>query len=188
MTGGTFAPIPVIAFAGADQEVLVDSKVALDGSRSSGPITSYNWTQTAGPAVTPTGGDTAHPTFTAPSAAALAPGTDATLTFQLTVTGAGGPQTNTVNVHVVASAPAPDGQRGRRPDGGRGQRSRSTPRSTPDKLATSRVQYVQSKRDWRIDGTSSLAVRASRSPCTTGTPPTARWSGARTSTRSAPGR
>jgi hypothetical protein len=215
MTGGSFAPIPVVAFAGADQEVLVDSPVALDGSGSTGPITGYSWTQTAGPAVTLTGADTAHPTFTAPSAADLAPGTDATLSFQLTVTGAGGPQTNTVNVHVLASAPAPVANAGAdqtvaedsvvtldasgstgatsyswTQTGGpavtltgantanptfrfpkqnvvltfqvtaKGAAGSSTDEvqisTTPDKLATSRVQYVQSKRDWRIDGTSSL--------------------------------
>jgi hypothetical protein len=86
--------------------------VALDGSASTGPITGYNGTQTAGPAVTLAGGDTAHPTFTAPSAADLAPGTEATLTFELTVTGSGGPVTNTVNVHVVASAPKPQANAG----------------------------------------------------------------------------
>lgn len=215
MTGAGFAPIPVVAFAGADQEVLVDSQVALDGSASTGPITGYSWNQTAGPAVTLTGADTAHPTFTAPSADALAPGTDATLTFELTVTGAGGPVTNTVNVHVVASAPTPVANAGadqvvaqdstvkldatgstnassyswtqvggpavtltgantpnptfRFPKqnailtfevtakGASGSATDQVQISTnPSRLTTTGVLYNTSKREWRIDGTSSV--------------------------------
>jgi hypothetical protein len=100
VTGQPFAPLPVSAFAGADQQVLQGATVTLDGSGSTGPITSYSWTQTAGPAVTLTGADTATATFTAPAG-------DATLEFQLTVDGSGGPSTDSVVVTVLASAPTP---------------------------------------------------------------------------------
>jgi hypothetical protein len=101
MTGKGFAAIPVQAFAGADQEVLSGATVTLDGGASTGPVTGYSWTQTAGPAVELTGADTKTATFTAPTV-----DPDATLTFELTVTGAGGPSTNPVNVKVLGSAPA----------------------------------------------------------------------------------
>ncbi len=104
ITGAGFPAIPVQAFAGINQEVLVGATVTLDGTASTGPVKSYNWTQTAGPAVTLTGRDTATPTFTAPD---VAPDPDATLTFQLSVDGAGGPSTSTVTVHVVAGAALP---------------------------------------------------------------------------------
>jgi hypothetical protein len=100
MTGNGFAAIPVQAFAGADQEVLSGATVTLDGGSSTGPVTGYSWKQTAGPAVDLTGADTKTATFTAP---AVDP--DATLSFELTVTGAGGPSTNPVNVKVLGSAP-----------------------------------------------------------------------------------
>jgi hypothetical protein len=100
VTGAAFASIPVSAFAGADQEVLQGTLVTLDGTGSTGPITSYSWTQTAGPAVTLTGADTANPTFTAPAG-------DATLEFELTVDGAGGPSTDRVVVTVLANADVP---------------------------------------------------------------------------------
>jgi hypothetical protein len=100
VAGGPFGTIPVSAFAGADQQVLQETTVTLDGTGSTGPITSYSWTQTAGPAVTLTGADTAKPTFTAPTG-------DATLEFELTVDGAGGPSTDRAVVTVVASAATP---------------------------------------------------------------------------------
>lgn len=100
VTGGPFGTIPVSAFAGADQEVLQGTTVTLDGTGSTGPITSYSWTQTAGPAVTLTGASTANPTFTAPTG-------DATLEFELTVNGTGGPSIDRVLVNVVASAAVP---------------------------------------------------------------------------------
>jgi hypothetical protein len=103
MTGAGFNAIPVQAFAGTDQQVLTAATVTLDGGASTGPVTGYDWTQTAGPAVTLSGTGSRTPTFTAPD---VAPATEATLSFQLTVTGAGGPSTNTVSVKVLASAPS----------------------------------------------------------------------------------
>jgi hypothetical protein len=104
ITGGSFAPVPVSAFAGADQTVVIGNSVTLDGSNSTGPITSYSWRQitepTAGPTVQLTGANTVNPTFTAPS-------TPGTLQFELTITGPGGPQKSTTKVTVIQSAPAP---------------------------------------------------------------------------------
>jgi hypothetical protein len=107
LTGGTLPAIPVQAFAGADQEVLSGKKVTLDGTGSSGPVKSYSWTQTGGPGVDVAGADTPTPSFTAP---AVDP--DATLAFELTVTGAGGPSKSTVKVHVVKTAPLPTASAG----------------------------------------------------------------------------
>jgi hypothetical protein len=105
VTGAGFPAIPVQAFAGTDQQVLQGETVTLDGSASTGPVKSYSWTQAAADAhqVDLTGGDTAQPTFTAPTLAADEQET--TLHFELTVDGAGGPSTATVSVLVKASAP-----------------------------------------------------------------------------------
>jgi len=104
LSGTPFAAIPVAAFAGANQEVIQGRTVTLDGSGSTGPIKSYSWQQTGGPAVTVSDASAVQPTFTAPDVPA---GGDATLTFVLTVTGAGGPQSSTVTIHVVAGANPP---------------------------------------------------------------------------------
>lgn len=100
VTGATFDPLPVQAFAGEDQDVLQGNVVTLDGSGSTGPITSFAWTQTGGPAVTLNGANTATSTFTAPAG-------PATLEFELTVDGTGGPSTDRVVVNVLANAPVP---------------------------------------------------------------------------------
>ncbi len=101
MTGTGFAPTPAVAFAGTDQVVLQGQTVTLDAGGSTGPITGFHWTQTAGPAVTLNGADTKTATFTAPTVTA-----DTTLTFSLSVDGAGSPAANTVDITVLASAPA----------------------------------------------------------------------------------
>lgn len=71
---------PPVANAGNDQTVNAGASVTLQGTGSdaNGTISSYAWTQTAGPVVTMTGASTATLTFTAPAVAAG-------LTFQLTV-------------------------------------------------------------------------------------------------------
>jgi subtilisin-like proprotein convertase family protein len=93
---------PPNAAAGPDQEVGTGDSVALDGTGSTDPdgdTLAYAWTQTAGPAVTLTGAATAQLGFTAP-------GTTATLTFQLTVDdGRGRTDTDSVTVSVGASGP-----------------------------------------------------------------------------------
>src|SRR4051812_11819450 len=103
LAGGAFAPIPVQAVAGPTQEVLQGRSVTLDASSSSGPIKGYSWEQTGGPAVTLSDSTAIQPTFTAPAV----PNGDATLTFVLTVTGSGGPQSSTVTVHVLSAATLP---------------------------------------------------------------------------------
>jgi hypothetical protein len=70
-----------VAVAGSAQTVPVGSSVQLDGSGSSDPdgdALSYQWAQTGGPVVSLSGLDTATPTF-------VAPGSPATLVFELTV-------------------------------------------------------------------------------------------------------
>ncbi|HEU5149656.1 MAG TPA: PKD domain-containing protein, partial [Iamia sp.] len=85
------------ANAGPDQDVDAGDTVTLDGTGSTDPdgdTLTYSWVQTAGPAVTLTGANTAEPTFTAPTG-------PATLTFELTVDdGAGETDTDTVTVIV----------------------------------------------------------------------------------------
>jgi hypothetical protein len=92
--------LPPTADAGANQTVNQRVTVSLDGSGSSDPegiITSYLWTQMAGPAVTLSDPSTAEPTFTAPD---VGPGGES-LTFKLTVTDSGGLQaSDTCNVNV----------------------------------------------------------------------------------------
>ena len=90
------------ALASSDQTVVVRSPaVTLDGTSSAtggpwGANITYSWRQTAGtPQVALDDANSGTPTFTAPDS----PGT---LTFELTVTGAGGiTHTDTVNVEVV---------------------------------------------------------------------------------------
>ena len=74
---------PPTANAGTDQAVDEGAAVSLPGSGNDpdGTIASYAWTQTAGPAVTLTGANTANAGFTAPAVTA-----DTVLTFRLTVT------------------------------------------------------------------------------------------------------
>ena len=77
-TAGTSRPI---ANAGTAQTVAAGATVTLDGSGSSDPNghpLTYQWTQTAGPAVTLSSTTAVKPTFTAPATAG-------TLTFQLVV-------------------------------------------------------------------------------------------------------
>jgi hypothetical protein len=104
VTGASYPPLPVSAFAGVDQLALSGRTVTLDASGSTGPIDTYAWRQLDGPAVGLSSTTTKSVTFTAP--AVPAGQTAATLRFELTVTGVGGPKTSTVTVKVSASAPA----------------------------------------------------------------------------------
>ena len=73
-----------IANSGLDQRVNASTIVHLDARKSKDPdgnITSYLWTQTAGPSVTLNGSDKSSSTFTAPSDLTA----DTDLTFKLTV-------------------------------------------------------------------------------------------------------
>ena len=94
------ATVALQANAGADQTVAPGATVTLDGSGSTGTNPTYKWAQTAGTPVQLAGDDTATPTFTAPTAADISAAVLDTLTFQLTVTDAGGSNTDTVDVIV----------------------------------------------------------------------------------------
>lgn len=90
---------PPLANAGPDQANRdCGATITLDGTGSIDPeggALSYQWAQTAGPAVTLSGASTARPTFVLPAM------TTATFTFRLTVTDNGSPAasaTDTVNV------------------------------------------------------------------------------------------
>src|SRR5262245_104647 len=93
------APPPVLpaAVAGDDFEVAVNTaSVTLNGSKSvdlAGGALTFSWAQTAGTAVTLSDPAVASPPFTAP-------GAEVALTFQLTVTGAQGSDSDTVKVSV----------------------------------------------------------------------------------------
>jgi hypothetical protein len=100
-------PAP-IANAGPDQTVDEGALVALDGSASSGNALTFAWTQLGGPAAQLDNPSSPTPSFTAP---ALPGGlASQTLTFQLTVTNAGGSSTDTVDVMVrnINHAPVAD--------------------------------------------------------------------------------
>lgn len=98
------------ANAGGDQNVEVGDLVTLDGSASTDPDNApapltYSWSQTAGPAVTLAGADTASPTFT--------PTDPGTYTFQLIVNdGALDSAPDTVDVVVTAPNQAPTANAG----------------------------------------------------------------------------
>ncbi len=100
VTGNPNGPIPATANAGVDQTVIINSTVSLNGSNSTGVITSFNWLQLAGTSVTLIDANTATPSF-------VASNLPTTLVFELTVDGEGGPSTDTVNVEVIESVPAP---------------------------------------------------------------------------------
>lgn len=100
ITGSADGPIPVSANAGEDQSVIIDTSVTLNGTNSTGSITSFSWAQLSGTSVTLVEADTATPTFTAPSV-------PEPLIFELTVQGVGGPSTSTVQISVLDFIPAP---------------------------------------------------------------------------------
>ncbi|HET6968349.1 MAG TPA: PxKF domain-containing protein [Ornithinibacter sp.] len=91
------APPAPVADAGADQTVDEGSTVTLDASATTG-ASSFSWAQTGGTSVTLAGATSTTPSFTAPDG-------PATLTFELTATGAGGSRTDAVTVQVANVAP-----------------------------------------------------------------------------------
>ncbi|BCJ42558.1 hypothetical protein GCM10010168_07000 [Actinoplanes ianthinogenes] len=103
-SGAVFGPGVPVAGATADRTSVVNQVVKLDGTGSTGEIDSYRWTQTAGPAVTLTGGTTASASFV--------PTEPGDYAFQLIVTGPGGeglPATVSVTVTAAATPTAEAG-------------------------------------------------------------------------------
>ena len=87
--------VTLMADAGMDQTVGVNSTVTLDGSGSDGNITAWAWTQLTGVSVTLTNADQASSSFTAPV-------TEGDMSFELLVTDDGGESDrDTVNISVV---------------------------------------------------------------------------------------
>lgn len=91
--------VPLGADAGVDQAVEPYTTVTLDGSESTGAITAYAWTQTAGTVVTLSSASAQQPTFEAPASL-----DGETLTFELTVTD--GSSTSSASVTDVDVLPA----------------------------------------------------------------------------------
>ena len=88
---------PVFANAGVDISVTTGLAVTLSGLGSTGPISSYLWSQSGGPTVTLSGAASANLSFTAPTVAA-----PTVLTFSLLVRSAQGlTSTDQVAVQVV---------------------------------------------------------------------------------------
>ncbi|HEX8347156.1 MAG TPA: hypothetical protein VF657_20820 [Actinoplanes sp.] len=93
-SGRSFLPAAPVAGALTPGQAIIGQVVKLDGTGSTGEITSYSWKQTAGTPVTLTGADLANASFTAAQAGSY--------TFDLTVTGPGGASTPmSVTVEVI---------------------------------------------------------------------------------------
>ncbi len=108
----TWVNDPPVASAGPDQNVDEGSSVTLNGSGSTDPdgdSVVYNWTQVSGPAVTFSGSNVANPTFAIP----YIESDGESMTFQLTVTDAGGLQsTDTCVVNIVSVNNPPEANAG----------------------------------------------------------------------------
>lgn len=95
VTGAATPPVPITAMAGPDQSVQPGAKVTLDGTASSGGISSYAWDAPSG--ISLTGAGTATPSFTAPT-------TPGDYLFTLRVSGPAGSATADVTVTVQQPA------------------------------------------------------------------------------------
>jgi hypothetical protein len=106
----TWVNEPPIADVGVDQTVIEGAQVLLDASNSTDSddgIASYRWRQINGPVVALSSANSAAPTFVAPDVASAG----ASLTFEVTVTDAGGLQdtdTCLINVTWVNTPPVAD--------------------------------------------------------------------------------
>ncbi|MDQ1626393.1 MAG: hypothetical protein QOI54_137 [Actinomycetota bacterium] len=124
------AAAPLSANAGPNQTgVQRGTTVTLDGSASAGAAT-YQWAQLIGandPVATLAGANTAKPTFSFPLY--KYPAANGALMFQLTVTDATGKKSQTQKVKITPKA---------------------------DVVAVSAARYTASKKEWRVDGTSSI--------------------------------
>lgn len=83
------------ANAGADQSVVVNTLVTLNGSGSTGDSLSYTWAKTSGPSATLSSTTAASPTFT--------PTTTGVYVFQLTVKSGTQTASDTVTINVTAA-------------------------------------------------------------------------------------
>ncbi|SOC43267.1 PKD domain-containing protein [Ureibacillus acetophenoni] len=110
---------PPSANAGLDQTVQQGSLVTLTGS-ATGVVSTYQWLQISGPTVQLNNVNSATASFTFPNQ-------NATLIFQLTVTGPGGTSTDTVQISSIA-----------------------------DVITVTRVQFRTGDSEWRIAGTSNV--------------------------------
>jgi len=102
----TWHNVPPVAHAGVDQTVDHGSTVYLDASNSfdiDGDTISFRWTQLLGPAVVLSNPESATPTFQVPELGSQS----ASITFELTVTDAGGLQDTDRSVVNVASGGNP---------------------------------------------------------------------------------
>ena len=98
ITGADFGSLQVVAAIGTDAtSVATNQAVTLDGTGSTGTITTYAWTQTAGPALTFAA---AAPSIT------FTPTVAGTYGFKLTVTGSGvnNSASDNITLNVVAAA------------------------------------------------------------------------------------
>lgn len=112
--------------------VALGSTVNLDGSASTGGVTSWAWLQTAGPAVTLVGSTASKATFVFPATAVVGqPGGIAALQFKLTVSGPNGTSSAVVNVSNIASS---------------------------DTLTVTNLQYRTKKLRWDIAGTATVTT------------------------------
>jgi chitinase len=104
-----------VADAGNNQSVQAGTTVAIDGSGSNDPdgdALTYQWTQSSGPTATLYGAASAQCTFTAPNVS-----TNATLSFELTVTdGSGATDADTCLVLVSPAQQEPDNDNDGTPD------------------------------------------------------------------------
>ncbi len=101
-SGGNIAPT---AFAGADQSVLENAAVSLNGSGSdpdTGDTLTFAWTQTGGPTVTINNANAAIASFMAPD---VVLGVPQTLTFQLSVSDGTVSRSDTVSITVQEPQP-----------------------------------------------------------------------------------
>ncbi|WP_456271053.1 PKD domain-containing protein [Bacillus sp. AK031] len=112
---------PPEANAGPDQSAAVGSIVTLSGS-ASGDVSSYLWEQVSGPDVTLSSPTEPVTTFTFPNQ-------QATLVFELTVTGPGGSSSDSVSISSEA-----------------------------DNLTITRAEFRTRDSEWRISGTTDAAA------------------------------
>jgi hypothetical protein len=113
------AATPPEANAGIDQENVVPTSIVTLNGSASRFATGYSWSIQSGPNVSLSSTTTANPTFTMPAST-----TQTTWVFQLTATGPGGTDTDTVLVS-----------------------------NDPDDLGVDAAQYKRGGTEWRVRGT-----------------------------------